>query len=462
MKILLVVYDNDSYTHWFPHGLAYIAAILKKEGYYVEIYNQDMHHYPEIHLTQYLDDNDFDVVGLNFIGGYYQYGKALKISKAINSSKKRPFYMIGGHGPSPEPDYFLKKTEADVVVLGEGELTVIELLGAYAKKTSFKNIKGIAYKDGNKVIVNDRRPLIKDIDSLPFPAYELFPITYYRLLRLPHANKSDFLMPVLSGRGCTFKCSFCYRMDKGFRPRKNEGIIEEIKLLIKDYGITYISFSDELLMSSEKRVVGLCEDIIKNNLNIKWECNGRLNYAKPKILKLMRKAGCVYINYGIEAMDDEVLRKMNKVLTTEIIIEGIENTLKSGISPGYNIIFGNIGDTKETLRKGVEFLLKYDDSSELRTIRPVTPYPGSPLYYKAIELGLLKNCDDFYTNKHLNSDLLAINFLEMSDDEFHKCLLDANTKLIKNYNKKILLKSIAESKKLYVNKNIEFRGYRQI
>jgi len=460
VRILLVVYDNDSYIHWFPQGLAYIAAVLSKEGHTVEVYNQDQHHYPDAHLTEYLDRNKFDVIGLSFIAGYYQYRKALKISHAINKSKNRPFYIIGGHGPSPEPEFFLKKTCADVVVIGEGEETVIEVLKAVGNHRPLADVRGIAFHDNGKVQINERRPLIQDIDTIPFPQFELFPIEYYKLLRMPHVSSSDFVMPLLSGRGCTFTCNFCYRLDEGFRPRSNESIIEEIRLLQKDYGITYIAFSDELLMSSEKRAISLCEAFIKAKLHIKWDCNGRLNYAKPDILRLMKQAGCVFINYGIEAMDDQVLKNMNKALTTKMIINGIEATLSAGISPGYNIIFGNIGDSRASLEQGVKFLLDYDDGAQMRTIRPVTPYPGSPLYDLAKEKGLVKDCEDFYENKHSNSDLLAINFTDLTDDEFHQGLCDANTRLLTNYFEKKLASMIAQTKKLYLEKDATFRGYR--
>lgn len=460
MRILLVVYDNDSYIHWFPQGLAYIAAIVKKEGYDVEIYNQDKYHYPDEHLTQCLDKNNFDIIGVSVIAGYYQYKKLLKISDAINRSKNRPFYIIGGHGPAPEPEFFLKKTQADVVVIGEGEVTIIELLNAIKNRKPLDTVKGIAFHKEGKVVINERRPLINDIDSLPMPAYDLFPMDYYRLLRMPHTINSDFVMPMISGRGCKFTCNFCYRMDKGFRPRSNEAIIEEIKLLKKDYGITYIAFSDELLMSSVERTESLCNDFIKAKLNVKWDCNGRLNYAKPEVLSLMKKAGCVFINYGIEAMDDQVLKNMKKALTTKQIIKGIEATLESGISPGLNIIFGNIGDNKETLNKGVEFLQKYDDGAQMRTIRPVTPYPGSPLYYYAIKEGLIKDCQDFYENKHTNSDLLAVNLTDMSDEEFHKCLLDANTRLITNHYQNKLQSTLNSARKLYLENDPNFRGFR--
>jgi radical SAM superfamily enzyme YgiQ (UPF0313 family) len=461
MRVLLVVYDNDSYIHWFPQGLAYIASVLLKKGYDVEVYSQDLHHYPEEHLTDYLNRNRFDIVGVGVIAGYYQYRKLLAISAAINASKQRPFYIIGGHGPSPEPEYFIRKTGADTVVMGEGEATIVELLDARAAGRSLKDIEGIAFRDGDTVVINKRRALIKNIDSIPFPAYELFPIEYYRLLRMPHVTNRDFVMPLLSGRGCPFQCTFCYRMDKGFRPRSNEAIIEEIRFLKNRFGITYIAFSDELLMTSRERTVSICEDLIRNNLNIKWDCNGRLNFAVPEVLNVMKRAGCVFINYGIEAMDDEVLKNIRKKLTTEQIIKGIEATLKTGISPGYNIIFGNIGDNRDTLNKGVEFLLKYDDGAQMRTIRPVTPYPGCPLYYEAIEKGLLKDCEDFYENKHINSDLLAVNFTDLSDDEFHRCLLEANSRLLTNYFEKKLASLKEQSRKLYLDKDSSFRGFRQ-
>ncbi len=461
MKVLLVVYDNDSYIHWFPQGLAYIAAVLRKAGHQVFVYTQDKDHYPEEHLTNYLDENHFDVVGVSIIGGYYQYRKLLKLSAAINQSRNQPYYVIGGHGPAPEPAFFFKKTQADAIVIGEGEITVLELLEALGNPARLAAVRGIAWRDGEKTVVNERRPLVTDIDMIPFPAYELFPMEYYRLLRMPHAQNSDFVMPVLSGRGCTFKCNFCYRLDEGFRPRSSESIVEEIRYLQRNYGITYIAFSDELLMSSAKRTVELCEAFLNSGLNFKWDCNGRLNYARPDVLRLMKRAGCVFINYGIEAMDNQILKNMNKALTTDIVIKGIEATLTAGISPGLNIIFGNIGENRETLNKGVEFLLKYDDGAQLRTIRPVTPYPGSPLYYYAIQKGLLHDCEDFYENKHVNSDLVSVNFTDMSDEEFHQALFEANSRLIRNYFQNRAKAVIQQAADLYLGCNVEFRGFRQ-
>ena len=177
----------------------------------------------------------------------------------------------------------------------------------------------------------------------------------------------------------------------------------------------------------------------------------------------MKDAGCIFINYGIESMDQTVLNNMKKGLRPEMIVRGIEDTLKVGISPGLNFIFGNKGDNKETIKKAVDFLIKYDDFAQKRTIRPVTPYPGSPLYFDAIEMGLLDKdnpAEDFYERKHLNSDLICCNFTELTDDEFYECLRWANNTLMKNYFNKQRDSTLAQIDYLYKEKDVTFRGFR--
>ncbi|MDP2276851.1 MAG: radical SAM protein, partial [Nitrospirota bacterium] len=341
------------------------------------------------------------------------------------------------------------------------EITIVELLKALEAKKDLSSIDGIAFTKDGKYIQTPKRELIKNINEISFPAWDVFPMDHYALLREANIKNSERCMLVITGRGCTFKCNFCYRMDEGRRERSVESILEEIKILQKDYAISYIDFQDELFMSSPRRTVELCEGFIKAKLKFHWFCQGRLNYAKRDVLKLMKEAGCVFINYGIESLDEKALKVMNKALTVKQIVNGIENTIKAGISPGFNIIFGNIGETEESLTLGVDFLLKYDDHAQLRTIRPVTPYPGSPLYYYAIEKGLLKDCEDFYENKHINSDLLAVNFTDMTDEDFHEALYDANKRLLENYYAKQLQRSLQTAKKLYFEKDNCFRGFRQ-
>ncbi|MBR2526665.1 radical SAM protein [bacterium] len=466
MKILMVVYDNDSYTAEFPMGLGYLASAIRNAGHKVEVYHQDVYHYPDEHLTTFLDSHDFDGVMVSTIGGYYQYRKLISLSKAINASKNRKHfsYMIGGHGPASAPEYFMKISNADFIGIGEGELTMPELLDAIENHSKpYSEILGIAYKDKDgKCVINPRRPLIQDIDTIAMPAYDLFNIDFYAMLRMPNIKNNERCMTMLSGRGCTFACNFCYRLDKGFRPRSAKSIIEEIEYLKKNYNITYIGFEDELLMSSKERTVELCQAFIDAKVNIRWECNGRLNYADIPTLEKMKEAGCVFINYGIESLDNDTLKVMHKGLTRDMIIKGIENTLKVGISPGLNIIYGNINEPLSAIDDAVEFLLKYDDHAQLRTLRPVTPYPGSELFDIAVEKGLVKDAEDFYVNKHTNSDLIAVNFTKYTDEEIYEALYKANTKLIDRYIENQKEKMHKNGYNLYMNRDASFRGFRQM
>jgi len=437
MRVLLIAYDNDDYIGHLPLGLGYLASNVNVR---VDIWHQDIYHWPDEALTEYLDHNTYDVVGVGMCGGYYQYRRLLSISKAVNASKNRSDfkYILGGKIVSPEPEYFLQKCSADGAVVGEGEAAFQEYLN-------------------NPQRIIDLPP-IEGVDSIKWPAYDKFPMNHYGLLRRPHATNADRVIPMMSGRGCPFKCNFCYRADPGFRPRDAKDISAEVAHVSSFFGINYIFFADDLLMSSKQRVFDVCDQL--DGLGVKWCCSGRLNYASVEVLERMKSAGCVFINYGIESLDAIALKMMNKALNPEQIITGIENTLKVGISPGLNIIWGNIGETLETLQKGVEFLLKYDDGAQIRTIKPVTPYPGCDLYHKAIKEGRLDGIEDFYENKHQNSDRLAVNFTDLSDDAFHAALFDANKKLLKNYYDHQAGYAIDEMKGLYLE-NAPFRGFRR-
>jgi anaerobic magnesium-protoporphyrin IX monomethyl ester cyclase len=130
------------------------------------------------------------------------------------------------------------------------------------------------------------------------------------------------------------------------------------------------------------------------------------------------------------------------------------------LSPGFNIIWGNLGDSLETLETGVEFLLRYDDGAQLRTIRPVTPYPGSPLYEYAVKNGMLDGVADFYERRHVNSDLASVQFTGLSNEEFHQALCRANKRLLRNYYMKQHGRAVEQTEKLYGG-DVGFRGYRQ-
>jgi radical SAM superfamily enzyme YgiQ (UPF0313 family) len=459
MRILFIFYDNESRDNILPLGATYVAAYVRKHGFLDIIYYcQDVYHYSEHHLYKYLQKEHFDVAALGFVAGYFQHQKIKKICDVINAVKERPFIVLGGHGPTPVPEYFIRYAGADAVVMGEGELPFLNLVRALADGTCLSQVKGIAYRDGEEIRVNEREKPIKDLDEIPFPYIEPLPMEYY--------VKSSFLsspldrgMTMCANRGCIYQCNFCLRLEKGIRLRSTESIVEEIKKYVRDYGVNLIWFYDELFMINKKRVFEVCEKILQENLKIKYFCAGKLNTVTPEIIQIMRRSGCTAIDYGIEQFDDDALKKMNKKQTTEDIERGIRITLENGIHPLFNIIFGNLGDTRETLQKSLDFLHKYNDYGQIRSIRPVTPYPGSPLYYLAIEKGLLKGPEDFY-EKHKNLELLTVNFTDIPDDEFHQLLFEANTEIITKYYDHMKEVQIDYFKKVYSGKDLAFRGLR--
>ena len=184
---------------------------------------------------------------------------------------------MGGYGPTPEPEYFLKKSGADVVCMGEGEITICKLMkelesqkektGSHKPGSWLMDVPGVSWLDekSKKLQKTLRAPLVHDLDTLPPIPYELFPMEYYRMMRFPKVKPTDFVFPLMSARGCSFKCTFCYRMDPGYRVRSPKNLLDEVELLHRKYGITYIAFQDDLLMSSVKHTEEVCKEFLRRD-----------------------------------------------------------------------------------------------------------------------------------------------------------------------------------------------------
>jgi len=282
---------------------------------------------------------------------------------------------------------------------------------------------------------------------------------YYINAKYFRMKLTDRMIGMITSRGCVNKCNFCQRIEKGLRLKPIESVIDTIKKYIKDYNITYIFFYDELFWASERRLSEFSEAILKENINVKYCCAGHLTMVTKKTVKMLKRSGCDYIDYGIEQFDNHALKGMNKNLTEDQIIRGIGLTQKENIGICFNIIFGNVEDTKQSLRKSMALLKKYNDYGQLRVIRPVTPYPGTPLYDMGIKKGLLSGPEDFY-EKHKNMELLTCNFTNISDSEFYKLLYEANKEVINDYYKHIKSQTIETFRKVYFGKDYSFRGSR--
>ncbi|MBS3095032.1 B12-binding domain-containing radical SAM protein, partial [Candidatus Pacearchaeota archaeon] len=450
----------------FLLGPAYLAAVLNEKGASVEAFCMDVFHYTNEQLAEHLRKNEYDLIGVGFMAARFEE-TVRDLCKVINKNKKNAWLVLGGPGPSPIPEFMLQETGADIITLGEAENTIVDLLKCKIERENLSSVKGIAYLENNKFKKTAPNVRIENLDEIPFPLWEIFPMekytSCYKTYRQEPHEKSFF---IITSRGCINRCNFCYRMEKGIRLRSVKNIMEELKILWKKYGVNCYLFQDELFVMSKNRLIEFEKALNEANLKIKFFCNARVDIMDEEIIEILKRCGCQLINFGFESSNDEVLRLMNKNATVEQNIKALEAVRKVGkIGIGLNFIWNNLGDTPETLKKNVELIKKYNTYDQRRTIRPVTPYPGSDLYYKAIELGKIKGPKDFF-ERFKNSDLMMINFMDIPEEEAYWNLLELNTELILDHHKhtdrdmqkaKQLIEQFAD---LYSGKTTTFRGSR--
>ncbi len=463
-RVLFIIHDLYQEDNHLPLGPAYLGAVLKKQGVTVEAYCQDLFHHSNQALAAHLARNTYDLIGVGFLAA--RFTETVIDLCATIKRHNRGWLILGGHGPTPIPEYMLKKTGADVVIMGEAEETIIDLLRCRIDGGDLSAIKGIAFRNGAEITINERRPPIKSLDSIPFPEWSLFPMEKYtNCLSLFRQEKGDRAVGILTSRGCVNRCAFCYRMENGIRFRSVENVVEEMKVLNKTYGVNYFHPQDELFIASKKRAFELHRQLKKNKLTIKFACNARVDIFDQELASCLKECGCQFLNFGMESSDQNVLNLMNKGTSVAQNIKAAEITRKAGIGLGLNFIWGNIGDTEESLKNNVKLIKEYTTYDQLRTIRPVTPYPGCDLYYEAIRRGLLAGPEDFF-NKFKNSDLRLVNFTEIPEGEFYQLLFEANKELIRDHywhttrNMDQAQALINDFKGLYFGNKIKFRGAR--
>jgi anaerobic magnesium-protoporphyrin IX monomethyl ester cyclase len=459
MKILIVIHDLFQSTNLMQLGPAYLAAVARQEGYEVDICSQDVYHFCNEYLADLIKKNKYNLVGIGFLAARYYTVK--KICQDIRSAldEHGGKIILGGHGPTPIAEFVLKDTGADIVALGEAEATLLKLLEALSRSSDLSKVDGIAYRVNEEVFLNPRSHELYDINKLPLPARDLFPMDVYSAAQGYAGVDTGRSATMLTSRGCPYSCNFCYRMEKGIRLRSLESVMEEIKQLQRDFSIDTIYFDDELMMSSQNRMQEFCELVLKLEKPLRWNCNGRVNIVNSKLLKIMKRAGCFFINYGLESVDQKVLDTMDKKITVEQILSAARATRDSGIGSGLNIIFGHINDTVDNLWKGAEVIRKYNTYDQCRTIRPVTPYPGSGLYNFAIKTGKLKGPADFF-EKFKNSDLYMVNFTGIPEKEIYENLFEVNQLLVNDYYLQKARETINGFNDLYFKGDINFRGAR--
>jgi anaerobic magnesium-protoporphyrin IX monomethyl ester cyclase len=417
MKILLINPPQTFYSGSeqpagnLPIGLMYIASVLKKTGYNVEILDAFFSDctfqesgetinvgLPFDQIKQEIALKKPDIVG---IAGPFtcQIDNALKISDIAKQVNQQILTVVGGPHVTLVPKEFLEDAlSVDVAVVGEGEYAMLEISEAFEGKRQFSQILGIAYRQNGEVIVNPKRPFIQQLDDLPYPAYDLVDMELYiNPKKIGYRSFQDRAISMITSRGCPFNCCFCsvhLHMGQNFRAHSAKYVLDHIQYVVDKFKVKNIFFEDDNLTLDIKRFEAICDGIIERKIKIGWETpNGvRADCLNLNLLKKMKLSGANSIFVGVESGDQQILDKVIcKNLDLNRVVQFAKDAKQIGLKTGAFYIIGFPGETKADMQRTANFALelkrKYDVGMHLFM---ATPAYGTRLYEECKVKGYIK------------------------------------------------------------------------
>jgi radical SAM superfamily enzyme YgiQ (UPF0313 family) len=390
MKILLInaPVRLNAEPNCIPYGLATVASTLRQAGHDVDVYDINGLRPDREEIRDTLTHMQWDLAGVSGLITTFEFQSWLiPILKSMNPHAP---VISGGGLATSNSGLLFRHAPVDITVIGEGEQTILELCDALEKNGDLEEVDGIAFRKNGGIHHTLPRTNITDLDTVPFPAWDLLPMEIYLKNAIwgdVAANSSGFRkdvrvtrsMNIIASRGCPFSCNYCYHLfgRSSYRFRSPQNVVDEIEILVDQYGADFIGFVDDNMMASEKVLLEFCDLMEKKQFPLTWGCHGRVTSARPEILNRMAETGCVWIGYGIESGSPDILRAMNKKAGVEQARQAIRETRKAGIFPNTTFIFGYPGETRDTIQETVSFKRELDISCGSFF---ATPYPGTPLY----------------------------------------------------------------------------------
>lgn len=392
MKVLFVNPPQTASKYKFmgviapPLGIAYMAEVLQENNIDVEILDASAEDMDFKDVEKELLKRKPDLVALTALTP--TIGRALETAQVVKETLPDAIVVMGGYHPTFNFIETLEDENVDIVIRGEGEYIMLNLVQALENQSSLHDVKGIVFEDKNskEIVVNPEAPLIQDLDELPFPALNLLPMKKYRLL-----DMDTHMTTMITTRGCPMQCSFCSSAamhGKKIRERSVENIVDEIEYLKTNYDIDTIAFMDDTFTLKKRKVMAICDEILKRNIEIMWGCTSRVDTLDEKLLKKMKEAGCITIFIGVESADQQQLDNMCKNTTIAKIENAFKIAHKLKIRTIASVALGMPGDTKEIMNKTVKFVHKLKPNYAIYSL--ATPYPGTRFYKEAFEKNLIK------------------------------------------------------------------------
>ena len=392
MKVLLM---QTHYTHsrCVPLSIAYIAAVLEKNKHTVNIY--DPPPYEKFNIKDELRRFNPDMVGISCMSA--TFNRALSIAREIKNFNQDTLVVFGGIHATALPKETISNKEVDYVVIGEGEYTFLELLEALDNKKTINEVNGLCHKKDGCITVNAPRPLMQNLDELPFPARHLFPKWYFMrwmCMRGRYIKGTN----MMSARGCPYDCSYCAskvmfgRNARFISPKK---VVDEIEHLVKEHGMKAITFSDDTFSVNEKRAIEMCNEIKKRGLDkIKFRVQLRANTVSENLLKNLKEAGCIQVDVGVESGSQRILNILNKNITTEQARNAFKLFKKYKLNTCATFMIGNPTETLDDIE--MTRALAKEINADYTQFFITTPYPGTKLYEDVMKSTSKINIDNLH------------------------------------------------------------------
>ncbi len=321
-----------------PLSIGYLGGVLEHQEIGVELRDDAVHSDEEI--AEAIARHE--VIGLSAMTS----SAARALDLAALAKKQGKTVIVGGAHASCSPEDFLRSGNVDLVVKGEAEETIVELMQALPHRERWHRVAGIGFIEDGRPIFTPPRPLPVDLDSIPFPAWHLLPVErYWAHQRGPRE------VALFSSRGCPWACTYCNKLQstRKYRVRSPKDTVDEIEWLVSRFGVERIYFPDDLFTLYEDRTIAIGNEILARGLDVEWTCVTRVDCVNPVMLRSMRRSGCIKINYGVESGSPRILKAMRKQFSLEQIIAAAKMTRDAGIRSTFFIIVGFPGETWEDI-----------------------------------------------------------------------------------------------------------------
>ena len=433
MRVLLInPYYPISETPSPPLGLSYLAGALSEAGVEVKILDLVVFPYSHARLQTLIEAFKPQIAGLTAVT--MTFDNAMGIIKDIKGIDPKILTIMGG----PHVSFCARETlvgfpELDVVVIGEGERTVVELCRTANNGLDLENVSGIAYRRGTDICYTAQREPIENLDELPLPDRKLLPLGRYRALNMP--------ISMTTSRGCPFKCIFCVgrkMVGARVRYRSPENVVDELQYL-NTLNFHQINIADDLFTANENHCLGVCNEIIERDLKLTWTSFARVDTVSDALLAKMKTAGCHAVSFGIESANPQILKTIKKGITLDQVEAAVGMCKRAGITPYASFILGLPGETPETIKETMDFGKRLKHLGLAFGFHLLAPFPGTEVREQSDQYGI-RILTDNWSHYHANRAIVetpAVNSRVLNEividweNEYNQLLADIKERMQK-------------------------------